>query len=189
VRHWLVVAMMVGQPVAGPVTIVVVRWSPVAATLCADGRVSQRIGRGGQAHLHGNPDGQKNCERVHVGWLQTSVRLNRRALAIGFGERGPRVPRFRVVGPSYPIRHKGRPAALVRSCWRDGISEPASMRYPASLHRILCESGYRWGDSAKPPGASRRGEGRRARGVGALHWPGRHQHGGPHLVFRNATLR
>ena len=37
VRHWLVVAMTVGQPVGGAVSVVV-WWSSVAATLCEPGQ-------------------------------------------------------------------------------------------------------------------------------------------------------
>ena len=67
-RHWLVVAVMVGHPVAGPVKVVV-WWLSVAATgamLCEVGQ--HRWGEAkGVVDLHGSPDGKDNGKRVHLG--------------------------------------------------------------------------------------------------------------------------
>jgi hypothetical protein len=72
VRHWLVVAVIVGQPV-GCVGGAVVWWSPVAttgATLREGGQQGLReIGRrltGVSRHLHGSPEGKEYCKRVHL---------------------------------------------------------------------------------------------------------------------------
>ena len=108
VRHWLVVAMTVGQPVGAEVRVVV-WWSSVAATL--RGRSVTSSTDPLAENLHGSPDGEEDCKRVHVGWLQTSVRLSKGALAIGFQvEDSPRErPSMCRRGASYPIRHKGLP--------------------------------------------------------------------------------
>ena len=113
--------MTVGHPVGAEVSVVV-WWSPVAATLCETGQqqVGQTEAAGvGGAHLHGSPDGEEDGKRVHVGWLQTSVRLSKSALAVGFQleDRLRESPSRCRRGASYPLRHKGLPT---RSCLQDG---------------------------------------------------------------------
>ena len=159
VRHWLVVAMTVGHPVGAEVSVVV-WWSPVAATLCETGQ--QQVGRTeaagvGGAHLHGSPDGEEDGKRVHVGWLQTSVRLSKAALAVRFQleDRLRESPSRCRRGASYPIRHKGLPT---HSCLLMGFSSLAAcnIRHAAAVLLGL-------GVPSQSPGIGRQ----RGRGVSA----------------------